>query len=140
MVITQKVVAYITSGRRLLVFEHVRFPGAGVQVVQGTVEEEETPKEAVMREAEEETGLKGLTFIRFLGCEEYELCRGGSQERQQRSFYHLGLEGPLVERWRHHEKHPSGGSESIEFEFYWVSLDEVPHLAACQNRYIEELR
>ena len=51
-----KVVAYITAGRRLLVFEHVRFTEARVQVVQGTVEGGETPKDAVMREAEEETG------------------------------------------------------------------------------------
>ena len=140
MVITRKVVAYITAGRRLLVFEHVRFPEAGVQVVQGTVEEGETPKDAVMREAEEETGLKGLTLISFLGCEEYELCRDGYHERQQRSFYHLGLKGPPVERWRHYEEHPSGGSASIEFEFYWVSLNELPHLAARQDRYLKELR
>ena len=140
MVITRKVVAYITAGRRLLVFEHVGFPEAGVQVVQGTVEEGEMPKDAVMREAEEETGLKGLTLISFLGCEEYELCRDESHERQQRSFYYLGLKGPPMERWRHHEEHPSDGSASIEFEFYWVSLDEVPRLAACQGRYLQELR
>ena len=140
MVITQKVVAYITAGPWLLVFEHVRFPGAGVQVVQGTVEDGETPKGAVMREAEEETGLKGLTLISFLGCEEYELCRCGSHERQQRSFYHLDLEGPPVERWRHNEEHASDGSAPIEFEFYWVPLDEVPHLAAGQDRYLQELR
>ena len=140
MVTTYKVVAYITAGRRLLVFEHVRFPEAGVQVVQGTVEEGETPKDAVMREAEEETGLKGLTFIGFLGCEEYELCRCGSHGRQQSSYYHLGLEGPPVELWRHNEEHPSDGSAPIEFEFYWVSLNEVPPLAAGQDRYLQELR
>ncbi len=56
MAIVQKVVAYITCGRWLLVFEHVGIPEAGVQVVQGTVEEGERLEDAVLREAREETG------------------------------------------------------------------------------------
>ena len=54
----QKVIAYITNGRRLLVFRDTDFPEAGIQVPAGTVDAGEAPQTAVMREAQEETGLE----------------------------------------------------------------------------------
>ena len=65
--IVEKVVAYVTSGDRLLVFRHVHEPEAGIQVPAGTVEPGESPDDAVIREAHEETGLAGLTIRRYLG-------------------------------------------------------------------------
>jgi 8-oxo-dGTP pyrophosphatase MutT (NUDIX family) len=61
----QKVYAYITSPEgQLLVFEHVDFPEAGVQVPGGTVEVGESVDAAVIREAEEETGLSDLFMVK----------------------------------------------------------------------------
>jgi hypothetical protein len=37
-----KVIAYITQGKRLLVFRHTQAPEAGIQVPGGTIEEPET--------------------------------------------------------------------------------------------------
>jgi 8-oxo-dGTP pyrophosphatase MutT (NUDIX family) len=69
--ILEKVTAFITSddGRSLLLFQH---PNAGVQIPAGTVEADETPAEAVLREAAEETGLAiaSLSVRRYLGCRE----------------------------------------------------------------------
>jgi len=67
-----RVVAYITRGDKLLVFRHTMYPGAGVQTPAGHPETGESLGDAVMREAEEETGLKGLKMERYLGSKTYD--------------------------------------------------------------------
>lgn len=73
--IIEKVTAFITrpsqDGHDLLLFEH---PHAGVQIPAGTVEDGETPVEAVVREAAEETGLSPSALS-------VRRCLGGSEER-----------------------------------------------------------
>jgi len=73
----EKVTAFIirerAGERQLLLFEH---PNAGVQIPAGTVEEGESPEQAVLREAGEETGLAGFSILRYLGCAERELPAG----------------------------------------------------------------
>jgi 8-oxo-dGTP pyrophosphatase MutT (NUDIX family) len=61
-----KVTAFVTrqraSGTELLLFRH---PNAAIQFPAGTVEENETFEQAVLREVAEETGL---THVRLVGC------------------------------------------------------------------------
>jgi 8-oxo-dGTP pyrophosphatase MutT (NUDIX family) len=75
--IIEKVTAFITrdpkDGYDLLLFEH---PNAGVQIPAGTVEADETPEQAVIREATEETGLTSLSIRQYLGCAEVKLPEG----------------------------------------------------------------
>jgi 8-oxo-dGTP pyrophosphatase MutT (NUDIX family) len=75
--IVEKVTAFVTRssgiGRELLLFEH---PHAGIQIPAGTVEEEETPEAAVLREVREETGLSTVAIQAYLGCKEYRLPEG----------------------------------------------------------------
>lgn len=61
------------GGRELLLFEH---PHAGIQIPAGTVEEQEKPEEAALREVREETGLWPLVIQRYLGSEEQRLPDG----------------------------------------------------------------
>ena len=65
--VRQKVYAYILQEKgfnwKLLVFKHMDFPEAGVQVPGGTVEPGEEMLVAATREAEEETGLRHLIPI-----------------------------------------------------------------------------
>jgi 8-oxo-dGTP pyrophosphatase MutT (NUDIX family) len=136
--IRRKVFAYITHANRLLVFRHVDFPEAGIQVPAGTVKEGEYPADAVMREAEEETGLAGLVMEAFLGEQVCDLADFGVDEIQQRYFYHLRYADVPPERWRHAETDPSDGSPApIWFEFYWVEyLDQEPELSWDYGRML----
>lgn len=62
----RKAFAYITSlttRNRLLVFSHPLSPEAGVQVPAGTMGDQESPEDAVLREAREETGPHPLPLV-----------------------------------------------------------------------------
>ena len=65
----EKVTAFITrpvgDTHELLLFEH---PAAGIQIPAGTVEVDETPAAAALREAAEETGLAAFTSLQYVGC------------------------------------------------------------------------
>ena len=119
----KKVLAYITRGKQLLVFRHPQFPEAGLQVPAGTVEENESLDEAVLRETEEETGLENFKILSFLGESflEYEL--DGKKIAEKRYFYHLLPPENIPETWLAYEWSPSDGSPApIEFEYFWLDL------------------
>lgn len=69
-----KVTAFITratdTARELLVFMH---PTAGLQLPAGTVEIDETPEAAVLRETAEETGLTAVSIVELLDVIEQPL-------------------------------------------------------------------
>ncbi len=134
------VLSYVTNGDRLLLLRHVHAPEAGVQVPAGTVEPGESPDEGVLREAQEETGLDGLTIRRFLGARSYNGVPFGLAEVHRRYYYHLEIAGSSPSTWRHFEEQPSGATEPIEFELYWASFpDEVPELASRLGDFLESI-
>jgi 8-oxo-dGTP pyrophosphatase MutT (NUDIX family) len=73
----EKVAVFITrgsaGGRQLLLFEH---PYAGIQIPVGTVDPGETPEQAALREAHEETRLTGFARLESLGHEDQILPEG----------------------------------------------------------------
>ena len=140
MRVVEKVVAYVTRDKHLLVFRHVH-SDAGIQVPAGTLEPGESPDDGVLREAREETGLDCLEVRRFLGTRDYDMSHYGLAELHRRYYYHLECTGDAPSVWRHFESDPSGGnSEGIEFELSWVMLpDEVPELAVAQGDFLAEL-
>jgi 8-oxo-dGTP pyrophosphatase MutT (NUDIX family) len=77
MATLEKVTAFMTrekpTGLELLLFRH---PSAGIQLPAGTVETGEAPEAAALREAGEESGLRGLQLIRLLGRREEDLVIG----------------------------------------------------------------
>ena len=138
----QKVFAYITHGQSLLVFRHSYAPEAGIQVPAGTIEVDETPEQAVLREAFEETGLTDLIIAGFLGEQERDMSDFDRDEIHHRYFYHLRCGGTPPSTWQHEERDPSDGSEvmPIMFEFFWVPLPEgVPSLIAGHGQMIPQL-
>jgi 8-oxo-dGTP pyrophosphatase MutT (NUDIX family) len=134
-------VAYITHGDRLLVFRHVQGLEAGIQVPGGSIEAGESPRQAVLREATEETGLEDLKIQAYLGQNDLDLARYGKQGVVREYFYHLTFEGETPERWVHNELDPSDGTPfPISFELYWVRFpDEVPELIGDQGMYLHKL-
>lgn len=121
-----KVYAYITRRDHLLVFRHVDFPEAGIQVPGGTLEEGEEPADAVLREACEETGLVELRMMSYLGKHEWHISNSAGEEIHYRYFYHLVCTQEAPDTWQHYERHPSGGSTvPILFDFYWLPLPKA---------------
>ena len=121
--------AYITNGSRLLLFTQSGAPDAGIQVPAGSIEPGENPRDAVMREATEETGLTGIRFIRFLARDTRDMRDCGSDELQHRWFFHLSVEGPTEETWRYGE-HSEDGSLIHPFDFFWADVLTLPQLVA----------
>jgi len=122
----QKVIAYITHGEDLLVFEEPDFPEAGTQVPGGTLESQELPAAGVMREAAEETGLRDLRLVRSLGAVQSVAPSG---QQVQRHFFQLATDDRARQTWDHWESNPSTGGPPIRFRFRWVHLRGVPPLA-----------
>jgi 8-oxo-dGTP pyrophosphatase MutT (NUDIX family) len=136
-----RVMAYITHGRRLLVFRQPDFPDAGVQVPGGSVNPGEPLDSAVLREAFEETGLAELKLNAYLGDVRHDLTARGRPYIQHRHYYHLTIDGEVLETWQHFETDPSEGDEErILFELFWADLpDGVPHLIADMGEMLPTL-
>ena len=145
MALIKKVYAYITRGEQLLVFRQLDFPEAGLQVPGGTMETDELPEVAVLREAAEETGLEALQLVSYLGCDEYALPESDQGEVRLRHFYHLLCEQDAPDNWQHYELHTSDGSKDpILFEFYWLPVEKAqetlnPYFTARLNQLIENM-
>jgi 8-oxo-dGTP pyrophosphatase MutT (NUDIX family) len=123
--LVQKVAAYVTrrkNGRfELLVFRHVDFPDLGMQVPAGTIEPAESPEAAVIRELEEECGLKAKEPIK-LG--EYLFFKTYSQQYQHRHVFHLHQDRDLPDSWVH-EVQSSGDDHNLKFEYSWQPIGAV---------------
>jgi 8-oxo-dGTP diphosphatase len=122
--IRQRVVCYITRGRReLLVFEHDD-PAlqAGTQVVAGGIDEGETPAEAAIREALEEAGLN-LENPVFLGSIDKHWPEAKSPN-QHWHFFWLEAHKEMYDAWDHTV---TAGEEDIGmvYRHRFVKLDEV---------------
>lgn len=136
----RKAFAYVTHGRRLLLFTHPDHPEAGVQVPAGTVENGETPEAAVLREAREETGREDLELVRFLGETTRDMADFDRNEVHHRSFFHMRCTGDPPETWRTYELVPAEGGDTPLFEFFWADLpDSVPEMIAGHGALLGRL-
>ena len=139
--VKRKALAYITNGNRLLVFRQPNYPDAGIQVPGGTIRDDETPVDAVIREAREETGLNGLVHVSFLGDVLHDRTPFGEHTIHHRRYFHLRIDGPVQETSQHIETDPSEGEdETVLFEFFWVDLpDGIPELIRSRDEMIPAL-
>lgn len=94
----------------------------------GTCEAGETPEQAVLREANEETGLVGLRVVRLLGEADYDM-RPYADTVHHRLFFHLAVDGPIVEEWRNVER-DGGSGQPRPFRFSWLPITQAHVLAA----------
>jgi 8-oxo-dGTP diphosphatase len=122
--IRQRVVCYITRGRRelLLLEHHEAYVDAGIQVVAGGIDEGETPAEAATREALEEAGLN-LENPVLLGSMDRNY--PGTKWPNQR-WHFFWLEAP-IETPASWTREVSGGTDDTGMVFTqrFVKLEEV---------------
>ena len=125
-----KVVAYITRGRELLVFEHEGMPEAGVQVPAGTVEPDEPLEAALWREIAEESGLTGetLTLQGWLGD------RPHPAHGLVRHYAWLTVDRDAPNHWVHRVD-GAGDDNGLRFVFRW----EVVPPARLSDKFDEAI-
>ena len=136
-----RVFLYITTGQDVLVLSHVDYPEIGAQIPGGTIEENETPEEAALREGFEETGITRLRIASLLGTHTQDMTRYGKEEMLHCWYYHLIADPPQQTRWRHSELDPGGGAdEPVLFELYWQPIHGTLELGGIDDRFIAELK
>lgn len=105
---------------QILAFRH---PKAGTQLMKGTVEEDERPEDAVLRELGEESGIEQARIVKKIG----EM--GLSKTRQH---WHLFLCQPTValqDEWSFFTEDGGG----LVFQFFWHHLEEEPDASWHEN-------
>lgn len=133
----QKVIAYIVKNDRVLVIRHADFSleQTGLQVPAGTIKPGELPEHAVLRESYEETGLKNLRIVSYLGAGEYDM-RPYADVIHARHYFHLTADDAgLPEKWEWQETHDGIGGPT-RFELYWIDLKQSHVLAGGQAAFI----
>jgi 8-oxo-dGTP pyrophosphatase MutT (NUDIX family) len=122
----QKVLAYIYrdhSKAELLVFDHVKYAEVSPQVVGGTVEQNESPEDAIVREVFEEGGLK-FNNPKFIGAFPY--FRADINQQQVRHVFEF-ISKELPNHWMHTVS--SGADDKgMSFRFYWLSVSKAKSL------------
>lgn len=125
----QKVYAYLVrDGKELLVFDHVDFPEAGIQVPGGSLDPGESIEDGVIRELVEETGC-GARPVRYLGAFPWWFEAQGIWH--VRHVYHLEPTTELPDEWIHTV---SSGTEDkgLRFRCYWIPLAEARERLVAQ--------
>ncbi|EQC43740.1 cupin domain-containing protein [Bacteriovorax sp. Seq25_V] len=137
MISKEKVLAYIfreVNGLlEVLVFDHPGVSEVNPQVPSGTIDENEKPSFAVLREIEEESGLVFEAMDIHLGVFEHDASYKG--ETHQRHVFSLVTNG-LPDSWTHQVKSLDEDNGEI-FNYYWLPLEVAKaSLVAEQGKYL----
>jgi 8-oxo-dGTP pyrophosphatase MutT (NUDIX family) len=131
-----KALCYIVRDGRLLVFRHVDYDleKVGIQVPAGSIRQGESPEEAAVREAREETGLSQFSVVRKLGEITYDISPY-RYEIQHRHVFQLQVHEPTQQRWPSHELHDDR-LPPTRLECFWIPLRNAHILQAGQGALI----
>lgn len=123
---TEKVVCYVVRAGHLLTFTHDDLPltEVGVQVPAGTIRPGETPEQAALREATEETGLDDLSIVRRLGESRYDISPY-RYEIMHRHFFQLTTSQFPRPPWKAGEPDPEGGGPELTWTCRWTPLAQA---------------
>jgi 8-oxo-dGTP pyrophosphatase MutT (NUDIX family) len=95
---------------------------------------------AVMREAQEETGLTHLHLIKKLGVVRRDMADFGLAEVQERHYFLLRCTDYPGDTWVAYEETPSDGTQGPKpFRFFWVKRDQVPVLAGGMDEMLPNI-
>ena len=130
--VRKRVVGYVTRGRELLVFEH-----AGVtQLPAGRVDHGETLEEGVVREVEEETGVKVEVVSKLADGDEFERLVG--RWAHETHGFHAVPVADTPDEWTHRVT-GTGMDAGMAMPCRWVPLDERPLLWGKADPLVERL-
>src|SRR5262249_19264810 len=103
---TSKVLCYIVRDGQLLVFRHADYDleHVGIQIPAGSIRHGESPEDAALREAREETGLSQFSIARKLGETIYDITPY-RYEIQHRHVFQLHVHEPTERRASRHTLH-----------------------------------
>lgn len=119
----EKVLAYILSANKLLVFDHKKtWCEPGPQIPGGSIKGNETHQEALLRECAEESGLSQLKIINKF--DEYIIYRPIHKLFNHRHCYLLESEIELPDSWSH-KVLGNGKDKNMDFHFYWLPINEA---------------
>jgi 8-oxo-dGTP pyrophosphatase MutT (NUDIX family) len=132
--VRKRVVAYVTRGRELLVFEHA----GTTQLPAGRIDPDEGLEEGLAREIEEETGLTAVRVVREL-ADAAEFARLFGPGAHQSHAFHAVTDADDPDEWEHHVT-GAGADASIVYSCRWVPLDQCPPLWGKADPLLEKLR
>jgi len=138
--VTEKALCYVVRDGQLLVFRHTdySYEEVGIQVPAGTIRADETPEQAAVREAREETGLTDFTIVRKLDVSEYDTT-AYRHEIQRRHVFHLRLAEPTPQRWFSQEDH-DGEQPPTHLECFCLPLPAAHILQSGQGALLGRTR
>jgi 8-oxo-dGTP pyrophosphatase MutT (NUDIX family) len=137
MVPIKKAYGYVTrikEGKiQLLVFQHP-LAEAGIQIPKGTVKLNEDTRSAVIREIEEETGLKNFIVEDLIAEDFWENDDG---KIHNRFFYKLTVTDG-EDKWVYQ---PTGGGEEegLIFYYFWISSENEVELIRGHGDYLNHI-
>jgi 8-oxo-dGTP pyrophosphatase MutT (NUDIX family) len=133
-IVRKRVVAYVTRGPELLVFEHE----GTTQVPAGRVDADESLAAGLAREVEEETGITGVRIVRELAGPD-EIARLYDTAGHENHAFHAVTEAETPEAWEH-QVTGTGMDSRFTLRCRWVSLDDCPPLWGKPDPLVERLR
>lgn len=123
--VVHKAIAYVTrrqnSKHQLLVFEHDKeFSDAGIQVPCGTVDDNEDPKDTIIRELFEEAGIQGQPTAKL---DEYQFYGEHAKKFLRRHVFHFEMcEHSLPQKWTH-QVSGEGHDKNLNFHYSWIDIE-----------------
>ena len=138
-IIKDKVLCYVVRDGWLLVFRHIdySYEEVGIQIPAGSIQPQETPEAAALREAREETAFTQFRIVRKLGEFIYDISPYRFEIHHRRVF-HLELIEPTPDRWASQELH-DGEQDPTNFECFWIPLETAHVLQAGQGALLGAL-
>ena len=133
----KKAYGYITrikEGKtQVLVFQHPNVD-AGIQIPKGTVKHKEDTLMAVIREIEEETGLRNF-IVDYLIAEDFWENDDGTIHH--RFFYKITVNN-VQDKW---DYQPTGGGEEegLTFDYFWISSEDEVELIRGHGDYLDHI-
>jgi 8-oxo-dGTP pyrophosphatase MutT (NUDIX family) len=138
MKLVNKVGLFVIRNRRgsraeLLLFTHLDYPEAPIQIPGGTIEPGEQADAAASRELHEESGIASLPLIRQLGISLVESTVDPDVTLRRHCYLYDGTD--LPDHWVHHVT-GDGEDQDLRFAYRWHAIDRDFHLSGDLDYFL----